>query len=71
MWRIIITAFIGIGLCAAGVLYVAVSGHFTPPYWQFPILLLIGSGFALWGTVSLIVLTFKSATTYTAKEFKK
>jgi len=71
MWRIIISALTGIGFCTAGLFYVAMSGQFSPPYWQLPVLVLIGSGFALWGIVSLIVLTFKSATTYAAQEFKK
>jgi len=71
MWKIIITVFTGIILCAAAAVYVAVSGQFTPPYWQFPVLALIAAGLGIWGGVSLVVLTFKSATTHVAKEFKK
>jgi len=71
MWKIILTSLTGIVLCAAAAVYVAVYSHFEPPYWQFPTLALIASGLGIWGIVSLAVLTFKSATTHVAKEFKK
>ena len=71
MWKIIITTLIVFTLCAVAAIYVAVSGHFEPPYWQFPVLALIAAGLGIWGGVSLVVLTFKSATTHVAKEFKK
>ena len=71
MWRIIIITLTGVGTCVAGLFYVAMSGQFTPPYWQVPVFFIVGGIFALWGGVSLAVLTFKSATSYVADEFKK